>query len=141
MQLPVRLPVAWTVVVAALAGCAAHRSDSKVAANSQFPSEEQRQLACLDLRDHIVALYADAYAEDEGLEMTDAERAAFRSGWAEQLAKRGTFDRFEQSCFYSLTPGRYRCGMASRSTDGLVACMKLGSNQPVWSDERSASAR
>jgi hypothetical protein len=141
MQFRVRPVVAWLVVVAALAGCAAHRSDSKVAAHGQFPTEEQRQLACLDLRDHIVALYADAYAQDEGLEMTEAERAAFRSGWAEQLAKRGTFDRFEQSCFYSLTPGKYRCGMASRSTDGLVACMKLGAHEPSWGDDRAASAQ
>ena len=141
MQSRVRPAVAFlVVVVSALAGCAARSPDSKVAAHGQFPTEEQRQLACLDLRDHIVALYADAYAQDEGLELTDAERAAFRSGWAEQLAKRGTFERFEQSCFDSLTLGKYRCGMASRSTDGLVACMRLGSRETIPTiDARSAS--
>jgi hypothetical protein len=140
MQFRVRPAVTFLVVVAALAGCAARPSDPKVAAHGQFSTEEQRQLACLDLRDHIVALYADAYAEDEGLEMSEAERTAFRSGWAEQLAKRGTFERFEQSCFFTLTKGKYRCGMASRSTDGLAACMKLGSRETIpASDVRSAS--
>jgi len=129
MQSMVRSAAAFLVVVAALAGCAAHRSGARVA-GSEFPTEQQRQLACLDLRDHIVALYADAYAEDEGLLMTAAERTAFRSGWAEQLAKKGTFERFEQSCFFSLTPRKYECGMASHSTDGLVACMKLSSLEP-----------
>lgn len=84
-------------------------------------------MACLDLRDHIVDLYADEYVSREGLSMSQQERSAFRDGWAEELAKRGTFDRFEQSCFLSLTPSKYRCGMASQTTDGLVACMKLSS--------------
>lgn len=140
MQFRVRPAITFLVVLAALAGCAARAPDPRVSAHGQFPTEEQRQLACLDLRDHIVALYADAYAQDEGLELTEAERAAFRSGWAEQLAKRGTFERFEQSCFFSLTLGKYRCGMASRSTDGLVACMKLGSRETIPAlDVRSAS--
>jgi hypothetical protein len=122
----VRPAVAFIGLFTALVGCAARPSDSRLAGRGQFGTEEQRQLACLDLCDHIVALYADAYAKDEGLELTDAERAAFHSGWAEQLAKRGTFERFEQSCFFSLTPGKYRCGMASQSTEGLAACMKRG---------------
>jgi hypothetical protein len=92
-----------------------------------FGTEEQRLLACLDLRDHIVDLYASEYVSREGLSMSREERSAFRDGWAEELAKRGTFDRFEQSCFFSLTPSKYRCGMASQTTDGLVACMKLSS--------------
>ena len=41
-------------------------------------TEEQKQLACLDLRDHIVALYADEYVEQQGLEMSRNERDAFR---------------------------------------------------------------
>lgn len=90
-----------------------------------FQNEEQKLMACLDLRDHIVALYADEYVSEQGLAMNRAERAAFRAGWAEELARKGTFERFEQSCFYSLTPRKYRCGMASQTTDGLVACMKL----------------
>jgi hypothetical protein len=89
-----------------------------------FTTEEQKLLACLDLRDHIVELYTNEYVSHEGLAMSRQERTAFQDGWAEELAKRGTFDRFEQSCSYSVTPGKYRCGMASRSTDGLVECMK-----------------
>lgn len=115
------------VALAALAGCAARPSGD---ANSPprtppFGTEEQRLTACLDLRDHIVDLYASEYVSREGITMSRAERTAFRDGWAEELAKKGTFEHFEQSCFYSLTPTKYRCGMASLTTDGLVACMKL----------------
>jgi hypothetical protein len=106
-----------------LAGCAAQ--DRAVARTAQFPTEEKKQLACLDLQDHIIDLYAKEYVEHEGLTMSSTEKAAFRDGWAEELAKRGTFDRFEQSCFYSLTPGRYACGMQSQTTNSLAECMKL----------------
>jgi hypothetical protein len=111
----------------ALVGCAAHNAGQGAASprTSQFATEEQKLMACLDLRDHVVALYADEYVEEQGLEMTQTERNAFRHGWAEELAKKGTFERFEQSCFYGLTPRKYQCGMASQTTEGLVACMKL----------------
>jgi hypothetical protein len=115
-------------VLVALTGCASQTAAPAAPPHRQvFGTEEQKLLACLDLRDHIVELYANEYVSREGLSMSREERTAFREGWAEELAKRGTFDRFEQSCFYSLTPGKYRCGMASETTDGLVACMKLGS--------------
>ena len=107
-----------------LAGCGA-RGRTASAPTHTFDNEEQKILACLDLRDHIVDLYASEYVAREGVSMSAQERTAFRDGWAEELAKRGTFDRFEQSCFYSLTPRKYQCGMASQTTDGLVACMKL----------------
>ena len=113
----------------AFLGCAAGGSKPGAASNAskaaQFINEEQRQMACLDLRDHIVALYADQYVEQEGLALSRAERTAFRDSWAQELARQGTFERFEQSCFYGLTPRKYECGMASSSTDGLAACMKL----------------
>jgi hypothetical protein len=117
------------VLAAVLAGCASAGARPANATHraQAFVDEEQTQLACLDLRDHIVDLYADEYVSREGLTMTREQSRAFRVGWAEELARRGSFDRFEESCFYSLTPSKYRCGMASRSTDGLVACMKLSS--------------
>lgn len=111
-----------------LCGCASHASpgtDAHAAKDAAFSTEEQRMMACLDLRDHIVDLYADEYVEEQGLSMSTEERAAFRHGWAEELARKGTFERFEQSCFYGLTPRKYHCGMASTTTDGLSACMKL----------------
>jgi hypothetical protein len=123
----VRLAVSVLAIALALIGCAP-RTQAKgphSARDPAFANEEQKLLACLDLRDHIVDLYATEYVVREGLEMSQQERTAFRDGWAEELAKRGTFDRFEQSCFFSLTPRRYECGMASQTTDGLVACMKL----------------
>jgi hypothetical protein len=110
-------------LVLLLAGCAAHNASPIKSAN--FTNDEQKILACLDLQDHIVDLYAKEYVTHEGISLTSNERVAFRDGWAEELARRGTFDRFEQSCFYSLTPNKYECGMQSQSTGGLVACMKL----------------
>jgi hypothetical protein len=113
-----------------LVGCSTHSArvarTPPPAAGGPFPSEEAKMLACLDLQDHIVDLYTGEFVSNEGLSMTPAQRSAFRDGWAEELAKRGTFDRWEQVCFYGLTPSRYRCGMESQSPTDLVACMKLG---------------
>jgi hypothetical protein len=128
MQSMVRCATFGLVLMVVLAGCASQSASAlRSARRTQAFSEEQKLLACLDLRDHIVELYANDYVSREGLSLSRQERSAFRDGWAEELAKRGTFDRFEQSCSYSLTPSKYRCGMASQTTDGLVACMKLGS--------------
>lgn len=122
-------PASVLVVVALMvAGCAAARTGGVPQAprEPEFANEQAKMLACLDLRDHIVDLYASEYVEREGLAMSPVERSVFRDGWAEELAKRGTFDRFDESCFTSLTPAKYTCGMASRTTGRLVACMKLG---------------
>jgi hypothetical protein len=129
MQSMVRYIVIGFACAVTLLGCAAGGTKTRAAATapkgSQFTTEEQRQMACLDLRDHIVSLYADEYVEQQGLALSRAERTAFRDGWAQELARQGTFERFEQSCFYGLTPRKYQCGMASSSPDGLAACMKL----------------
>jgi len=115
----------------ALLGCAGPTLHSATAdlppKDTPFGTEEQKMLACLDLRDHIVSLYADEYVAENNLSLDRAERVAFRSGWAEELARKGTFDRFEQTCVSGLTPHKYECGMASKTTDGLVACMKFSS--------------
>jgi len=113
-------------LAATLVGCASARMPSPRAGHdAQFASEEQKLLACLDLRDHIVDLYADQYVAREGLAMSPVERTAFREGWAVELAKRGTFERFEQSCFAGVTPRKYRCAMESPTTDSVIVCMKL----------------
>jgi hypothetical protein len=125
----IRPAVTGLAIVVTLVGCAArNENEAKAphrAQDAQFTTEEQKILACLDLQDHIVDLYAADYVSREGVAMSPAERTAFRDGWAEELAKRGTFERFEQTCFYGLTPRRYTCGMQSQTTGGLVACMKL----------------
>jgi hypothetical protein len=120
------LLAAASVSLLACASRNAGEASAKAAAKEPgFSTEEKRMMACLDLRDHIVDLYADEYVEEQGLSMSGNERVAFRHGWAEELARKGTFERFEQSCFYGLTPRKYECGMASTTTDGLTACMKL----------------
>ena len=118
-----RFTLAGLAFIVVLVGCAAR---PKVEARSpQFTNEEQKLLACLDLQDHIVDLYTNEYVAHEGIALSSNERVAFRDGWAEELAKRGTFDRFEQSCFYGLTPRKFQCGMQSPTPDGLAACMRL----------------
>jgi hypothetical protein len=92
---------------------------------AQFSTDDQRFIACLDLRDHIVDLYTNDYLFREGIRMSDGEWSAFRDAWAEELAKGGTFDRFERACFLGLTPRKYRCGMTTQTTEGFTVCMKL----------------
>jgi hypothetical protein len=121
-----RIRVAGLVSVVALAACTSHAVPAQGrVSDPSFTTEEQKILACLDLRDHIVDLYATDYVAREGTALSTAQRAAFRDGWGEALAKRGTFDRFEQSCFLGLTPRKFRCGMQSQTTGGLEACMRL----------------
>src|SRR5579883_819168 len=113
---------ALVAVLLALTACAARHGSASAPKPPEpaFGNEEQKILACLDLQDHIVDLYTSEYVKREGLTMSAVERTAFRDGWAEELAKRGTFERFEQSCVASLTPKRYRCGMAAPTTGTLV---------------------
>ncbi len=118
-----RFTLAGLFTITLLAGCVTHNVSPVKSA--LFTNDEQKLLACLDLQDHIVDLYTSEYVTHEGIALTSTERVAFRDGWAEELAKRGTFDRFEQSCFYGLTPNKYECGMQSQSTGGLEACMRL----------------
>ena len=125
----VRHATRWLpLFVVALVGCASRSPTEATSAPApERVTEEQRLMACLDLRDHIVSIYADEYVEKQGLDLDTSELAAFRTVWAREIAKKGTFESFERSCFFSLTPRKYQCGMASQSVDGLVACMKLSS--------------
>jgi hypothetical protein len=112
-------------LVACATACARAPSTSARVPLFGFPNEEQRILACLDLQDHLVDLFADEYVSRQGVRLTAHQRAAFRAGWGEQLAKGGTFEPFEQSCFGNLTTRRFDCGMSSRTTSGVDACMRL----------------
>jgi hypothetical protein len=127
----VRLATRLAVLLSlSILGCAAHGADqAKPAAPAsrepQFANDEARMIACIELRDHIVDLYAGEYEERGMMTFTPEEREAFREGWAEELERRGTFERFARSCLLDLTPRKFECGMASKTPDRLVACMKL----------------
>jgi hypothetical protein len=125
------LRLVLAALLVTVAGCAsrtvAEATSAPRARPAELVTEEQRMMACLDLRDHIVSIYADEYAEQQGLDLSSTQRDAFHNVWSVDVAKRGTFESFERSCFVTLTPRKYRCGMASQSADGLVACMKLSS--------------
>jgi hypothetical protein len=120
------------VIVLSFAGCAARGTESaKPLPTSHAPREPQfandgdRMVACIELRDHIVQLYADENEPPDGVTMSPEERAAYREGWADELQRRGTFERFARACLVGLTPRKFRCGMAATTTDRLAACMKL----------------
>src|SRR5260370_29414991 len=99
-----RLNASAIALVVSLIGCASTpRNDTSATprqhSDPQLTTEEQKILACLDLQDHIVDLYATEYVRREGVQMGFGESTAFRGVCAEQLAKRGTFDRFGQAGF------------------------------------------
>lgn len=93
---------------------------------ARFPDEAARQMACLDLRDHAVELFADDYLAENAVTLSEAQRAAFRVGWGEELAKKGAFTRFEAACFGTLKPEFYSCGMTAKTPAAIVACMHGG---------------
>lgn len=108
----------------------------------QFANDEARAHACTALRDHAIILFADDWADREGVGLhSPEERAALYDGWYEQLAKRGTLQRFQAACAQTLTPRKFQCGMRSHNPDSLVNCLKVGSatavtqGQPVRSRE------
>ncbi len=107
-----------------LVGC--HSAPAPKVAAPEWKSQDERLLACLDLQDHVVDLYAMAYMVDNNV--PPQEFKAFRDGWARELAHQGTFERFEMSCFPSLTRAEYDCAIDSRSTTQFIACMKLSGN-------------
>ena len=91
-----------------------------------FMTQSQRESACLDMRDHIVDLYAESFlTERDKLSLSTAERQAYRDAYAEELAKKGTFQRFEESCFATLRVEQYECSMSVRSTEGVEVCMHM----------------
>ena len=92
-----------------------------------FDTQEQRESACLDLQDHAVDIYARTYAVEQRLEMMPAEQfRAFRDAWANELAKRGSFEHFQRVCFASLTPTIWACAMQSDRPDGITLCQTYG---------------
>lgn len=111
------------VALALIVGCA--HTPPPPPKPPQFASDEQKISACLDLRDHITDIYARTYVTTQGMSMSPEDYQAFRQGWAEELVKKGTFDRFEQTCFAGLTPKKFECGMGALTTDAISACMKF----------------
>jgi hypothetical protein len=90
-----------------------------------FGTESSKSIACLDVRDHAVELYADDYLIEHHRTLPPRERDYFVIGWREELAKRGSLDRFVAFCEASLTSKRFYCAVASETPDALVACMQL----------------
>ena len=101
-----------------------------VAADDAFANAEARDTACLALRDHVIALFADDWADREGVAVTTPEEKwALYTGLAQQLEEKGTLARFAASCVSSLTPRKFECGISATTTPRLVQCMKLGASE------------
>ena len=114
----------FAVIALALAAC--HAAPAPAAPTPGFLSQSQRESACLDLQDHIVDIYAEQNRRDFAYEFANPNKVrAWRDGYARELAKLGAFDRFEQSCFASLTPKKFECGMSAKDSETLTACMRL----------------
>ena len=91
-----------------------------------FPSREARESACLDLQDHIVDLYAEQNRRDFAYEFANpGQWREWRDGYARELARKGVFERFEQSCFASLTPGKWECAMSEKTSEGATFCLRV----------------
>ena len=104
--------------------------DADVAPSDAFANEEARDTACLALRDHVIVLFADDWADREGVAVTTPEEKwALYTGLAQQLEQKGTLARFAASCVSSLTPRKFVCGISAKTTHRLVQCMRLGVNE------------
>ena len=92
-------------------------STATVAQDDAFANAEARDTACLALRDHVIALFADDWADREGVAVTTPEeRWALYTGLAQQLEEKGTLARFAASCVSSLTPRKFECGIGATTT-------------------------
>jgi hypothetical protein len=103
--------------------------ESASAPSDAFANPEARDTACLVLRDHVIVLFADDWADREGVAVTTPEEKwALYTGLAQQLEQKGTLARFAASCVSSLTPRKFECGIKAATTRGLVHCMRLGTD-------------
>lgn len=140
----VRLVSSVVAVSAFLLACSGSRPDAKppnaAPTEPQFANAEARNSACTALRDHAVMVFADDWADHQGVALdSPEERAALYDGWFEQLQKRGSLARFQAACAQTLTPRKYRCGMSSHTPDRLVDCLKVGAATSVTQSQPARS--
>ena len=88
-----------------------------------FKSPDARLLACIDLQDKTINLYLQAYQDENPGDLDGMTPAVFREAWTSELEKSGAFDRFEKSCFYSLTTEERDCAMGAMSVNALRTCL------------------
>ncbi len=108
----------------ALTGCAPHLAAQPVGAHPGFASEDRVAMACNDLRNHIVAVYADEDLSTLPSPLSPFERAAYRASWAEDVAKSGSLAQFDSACRANLTMSDFQCSMAAKTPEAIGACMR-----------------
>ena len=108
-----------------IAGCA-HATPIAPDPLRAYGNPQNALVACLDLQDHIVSLYADEWLAENNEQLTPEEYRWFQQSWKDEVAKQGGFDRFDASCAASITPDKYSCGMRARTVDSALACVTKG---------------
>ena len=127
----------WGLIAIALVGCVSHARQRLPELDGGFPTPEARLLACLDLQDRMIDWYVDDYLRKQPEPVSGPTRALFRAEWGNELAKGGTFDRFEMSCATSLTKPGYGCAMWAPTPTDVSECLKKNADhpQPIRTDD------
>ena len=79
--------------------------------------------ACARVWDRAVMVYADAWAENNGvLIRNETERWALHETFDRDLRERGTRARFDHACRTSITRPIYDCAMAASDAKAFGKC-------------------
>jgi hypothetical protein len=89
-----------------------------------YGNEGERMVACLELQDHSVRLFADAYLRDTDSHPTDDEHEEFVESYGRQLEEGGALKKWRRVCMEGLTRETLRCGIRAESTTEFERCAK-----------------
>lgn len=114
-----------------LTGCVTVAHERPMPLDGGFPTPEARMLACLDIQDHIIDLYAADYLLQHSAELSSDQATTFRQTWGEQLARGGAFDKFESRCAVTLTESGFRCALRAGSPRDVTGCLNAYDEKPL----------
>jgi hypothetical protein len=81
-------------------------------------------VACLELQDHAVRLFAEQYLRDTGSKLADDERESFMTSYGWSLEEDGALKKWRRVCMEGLTRATLRCGIRAESPGQFEACAK-----------------
>jgi len=82
------------------------------------------ELACKDLVVHGVVLFADSWADNQGLDKSEITRQVARQMYAEQLAQSGRLGHLYAMCVKNVSQVQFICAMNSDTTDDFTHCLR-----------------
>lgn len=110
------------IYIAGLLLLACHTASPKPVA-APLPAALDTYQACARVWDRAIAIYADAWAENNGvLIRNDIERFALHRTFEDDLRERGTMARFDHACRASMTRPIYDCAMAATDAKAFGKC-------------------